>query len=330
MMMEKEPLPKLRYSRKDYLNVTWEIEDDYKKQLSEEAGFNSSFRKVFSKKEEHDLTESIVKKTLYKKMYGKRTGHFIIIIKGLEGVTSTGVGKSSAGQILASIFEPGWKVRKRLGFTNDQVLDLVKEQDIVTDEGAEGRYVFVRDETPKTLRQRAEAETETMIEALRDSCVSIVLIKPVNIDLTIAHYVFVPIAFSMDFKWIKLAVFNPNRDYYRGFVVLPIDENNKNWRRYMKMKKKYQKDVTKRKHGVFDHVKYAKKFATDYKEKLFSSIKQLSNGKEKLVKMRVMKHINDEYPGFTVEEKTYIYDDIEEWFQDGSLFMIGEENQDDQ
>jgi hypothetical protein len=298
-------------SKEERDSIIWEIDGDYERQLAEEMAFNPSLKNVFSCS--YDLTELILP-TLWKKTHGKKPDHFIVIITGIPGITSTGIGKSSTAQIMAEMYSNSFS-HEMIGFTNDQILDIMEKFALVTNTGEEVSQVFIRDETPDSLKRRAEVEASIMIESLRDSKISIILIKPENIDLCIAHYVLTPLAFSRDFKYVKVAVMNPNRDFYRGYIVLPIKENNPIWNEYQIRKKEYQKMVTERKVSGFDHRQYADNFIKENRKVILLCIK----GTGKVDRKRLLKYVNDMYPNFTGEERSFVMDDVVEDIQTGKI-----------
>jgi len=292
--------------------IRWEIKGDYELQLRDEMVFNQTLKNVFST--DNDMTE-VVLSSLWEKTHGDRPNHFVIIIRGLPGVTSTGIGKSSVAQIIASGFSDEFN-HEMIGFTNDEILDIVKKFGIVTKPGKEVSQVYVRDETPDSLKKRADLEAGIMIESLRESKISLILVKPEGIDQGVAHYIFIPIAFSKDFKWVKIAVYNYEKDFYRGYIVLPIKEDNDLWIKYKERKKKYQQDVIDRKLGSFDHEAYAKEFLeTGGYEKIKNMI--FNTGKIELTRMK--KYMQDKYPTLTIEERRFIIDDILEMHSEGKI-----------
>lgn len=299
-------------------SIKWDIRGDYERQLLEEVSFNESLRNVFDIK--FDLTEDVMN-TLWYKTHGDRPDHFVCIVRGLPGITSTGVGKSSFAQILATIFSDIPFTVDMIGFTDDEILDIVQEKAIITRPGEEISQVFIRDETPESLKRRAMNEASIMIDSLRESKISLILVKPASIEIETAHYVFVPIAFSKDFKWLKVAVYNFNKDYYRGYVIVPIKENNDVWLKYKEMKKNYQKNVKDRSTALFDHKKYAREFVDNHEFDIKRCIKTRKMTQELYIDVkRLIKYINDDYPNLTNEERRFITDDIVEWFEQGKLF----------
>lgn len=301
-------------------NIKWDIRGDYERQLIEEIGFNESLRNVFDSK--FDLTEDVLK-TLWYKTHGERPDHFVVIIRGLPGITSTGVGKSSFAQILGKIYSDVPFTADMIGFTNDEILDIVEKKAVVTEPGKEISQVFIRDETPESLKRRAEAEASIMIDSLRESKISIILVKPAGIEIETAHYVFVPIAFSKNFDFIKVAVYNFNKDYYRGYIVVPLTPNDSVWTDYKLRKKEYQKKVTGRTTSGFDHKVYCVEFINKHKNAIRGCIKtRKGDGSIYLDTKRIGKYINDTYSNFTNEERKYIVDDLQELMENEMLYKL--------
>lgn len=288
--------------------VFWHIDEELQNLLGEKIKYEPTFRYALKK----DLTVPI-NANLHTRMTGSKTDHFIVYISGCPGLTTTGSGKSSFGLEMAAKHDPEFSVNK-LAFYNEQLLDIMEKQAIIGKRFEEVPQVYVRDESPSSLKRRATIEFQTISETLRDSRISLIIIKPVGEPLEIAHYHFQPYLMAEDYSKIRAAVYVPEVHRYRGYYDIHVNVNSKLWNEYMVHKKDFQHQVKERRIGGFDPGKYAGAFSEKYDFDKF--IEWTKKGTPKLVQTRLKKYLSIEYPSFTAEERTYILDELKERMKD--------------
>jgi len=286
----------------------WNVDTETKSLIIEKIKSEPSFKNCFKR----DLTQQI-NENLHNRMFGKMTNHFLIMIRGVRGLTTTGTFKSSSGIEIARMFDKQFNANK-IAFHNEELLNKIQQLAKVTEQGKEIPQVFVRDETPESLRRRASVEFSIVAESLRDSRISLILIKPVMEDLDLAHYILEPFLITKDMKKVRLAVYNHGSSQYRGYYELKIHLNNPVWKEYMKLKKKYEELVIQRKVGVFDPKEYAKKFLKKHSIEAVSQIRK--DGTIKVIQTRLMRYLSREFYNLTHEERKFIADEIKEQIED--------------
>lgn len=284
----------------------WDIDQEMRSLVVEKLRHDYSFKNVFR----NDLTKQIME-NLHKRMFSKhKTDHFIIVIRGCESITSTGVGKSSLGMEIGMMFDKTFNLNK-IDFTNEELLKKIKAQAIVGEQKHETAQVFMRDESPDSLRRRSQVEFSIVQEALRDSRISLILIKPEPADLGLCHYIFEPLFFNRDFTKLKVCVVNPSTGRYRGFMNFEIHKNNPVWVEYMKVKKNFESNVVNRQVGAF----IARDYAIKFMESVFypNCYRMAKKDSHKIINVkRMKKYLNQYYSNLTNAERDYIIDDIKE------------------
>ena len=160
----------------------FDVDDEMKDLIRDKLKDEPSFKNVFIR----DLTKQVMS-NLKKRMTGKMTSHFVLFISGVPSITTTGTFKSSMAMELGIMFDPEFDVTN-IGFTNDELLDILKEKGKVTKIGKEKAQVFVRDEGIASLKIRARVEFSIVVETLRDSRISLIVVKPTGEPPETAHY----------------------------------------------------------------------------------------------------------------------------------------------
>ena len=258
-----------------------------------------------------NLTQQI-NESLANRMFGKKTNHFLIYLRGVPSINSTGVGKTSVGMEIAKMFDPKFGIEK-MAFTNEGLIDVMKKLGKVTQTGEEIPQVFMRDETPATLKRRADIEFQIVSETLRDSRISLIVIKPVGEPMDLAHYVLEPFLMAEDMSLVRCAVYNPGLNKYRGYYDVHIHVDSDLWKKYMIQKKQFQQDVIDRKVGVFDVNKYLKDFFEEHNSA--DVIKYNQKGVGRLDTVRTRRFLNTMFPNLTHEERQFIMDALVEDLQ---------------
>lgn len=306
----------------------WVLSEMTKLKIKQRLQDNRSYVKCF--RPEYNITE-MFKRELKNKTHGEQTNHVIIFITG-----ETGTYKSSISQEVAKITDEKFKVEK-ITFTNEELLGIIKEKAIVTKIGHEIPQTFVRDETPTSLKARAEIEFQNLSETMRDSRISLVLIKPKMLSIATAHYVIETICISEDNQKVKVAILEPKTNQYLGWAIFEIEIHNycnkcKNiirkpeirkcqtcktklttnmiWLEYMNKKKEFQKQIAQRKVGKMEYEKYAK----DVIQEPYFNDNCIAEKQGKLVvkKKYLAKFLRTKLPNLTNIERDDILIEIED------------------
>jgi len=256
-----------------------------------------SFKRCFNVK--YDLTQLFHQK-LHDKIHGKIKSHFVLFIKGLNQVdTGTGCGKTSLAQEIFMQYDSKPTIDK-IGFSNDEILDKIKNTNHTT------HTIYIRDETPESLKYRSNVEFSTLIAAVRQKQISFILVKPTIENLHSATFVLEPICFTHTLRHLKSALYIPDVGYI-GYIITKIHLNNPLWNAYQPYKNAYIQTVLERQTGKFEH----QKFAEDFTKKNPNYAKCITNT-NKINKIRLRKYIAEAYPNLTHEERKQIADTIQE------------------
>lgn len=214
---------------------------------------NKTFMNVFSKNK--DLTKHFFD-DLKKRAFGKKHNHFVI-----EVIGETGSFKSSVSQEIASFFDPDFSIAGNMGFTNTELIEKLRFK---ADVESKKSQVFVRDETPDSLLRSDEIEFGQLRETLRESRISLIVIKPKLIGYSTSHYVLECVLHTKDFKYVKCGLLYPKNNVYLGFVIIPIRLNNKIWKEYRAFKQNFQQSVINRDLFGVDYESFAKTFLENH------------------------------------------------------------------
>ena len=282
----------------------WEHDKELKDLIRCKLDDDPSFKTAFTR----DLTKQI-SDNLHKRMFGKKTDHAIIFIRGCPGLPLKGVGKSSCGLEICQKYDPNFTIKK-VTFFDEELVQAVEEQAEIHEIGKEKAQFWLKDEDPKSLRGRAKYELNTLTDALRDSRICLVLIAPEMQDSRIADYIFEPILMSREMNLVRCAVYNQGISKYRGYFEIEIHYNSPLWNEYMPLKKKYQKLVIQRNTNKFDSEKYADKFLAKHSKDEFISLTK--KGDPKLEQTRLQRFLMEDYPTLTNQERDFIKDTIKQ------------------
>jgi hypothetical protein len=278
-------------------NIKWEI-DNYTRYLMRlKMESDKSFKRCFMPA--YDITK-LFHERCWKKAHGIIRSHFVIMVRGLVGVdTGTGSLKTSTSIELMKLYDTNATV-EHIGWSNDELLE--KVQNIINTTEENPHTVFMRDETPESLKHRSNVEFTTLREAIRQRQISFILVKPEMESLHAATFVLEPIYHTSDLKWVKHAVFVPDVGYI-GSITIQIHLNNPIWKAYQPYKEKYLKQVVNRQTNQLHHTEIAQKFMQTPQFK-----KCVVRGK--LNKLRARKYLREVYPNLTNEEARYVHDSL--------------------
>lgn len=281
-------------------NIQWDIDDYMRYLLRLKAESDQTFKRCFNPR--YDITH-LFHKRLAKKIHGTVRSHFVLFIRGLQGVdVGTGAGKSSLAIELMLLYDTEPDVEK-IGFSNDELLN--KVQEVIQLNKPIKHTIFIRDETPENLRHRSNVEFQTLKEAIRQRQISFILVKPEMESLSSATFVIEPMFFSTDLQWLKAAIYVEGAGYL-GSAVFRIHLNNPLWRAYQPHKDKYLDKVINRQTNNFQHKELAERFMkTPQYQKCLKD-----NGK--IVRVRLRKYLREVYPNITNEEAKFTIDTVEE------------------
>lgn len=280
-------------------NINWEI-DDYARYLMQiKAKNDPTFKRCFSPR--YDIT-NLFHKRLASKIFGKIKGHFIIFIRGLQGVdVGTGQHKSSCAIELHQLYDSTPAINK-IGFSNDDLLARVQE--IIELDKPIKHTVFIRDETPESLRHRSNIEFNTLKDAIRQRQISFILVKPEMESLSSATFVLEPLYHSTNLQWVKVAIYVEGAGYI-GYIIIKIHLNNKLWTEYKPHKDEYLDKVVNRQTNKFGHRELAEHFV-----KTPQYQKCIHNGK--IVRIRIKKYLREVFPNITNDEARFVQDTVAE------------------
>lgn len=281
-------------------NIQWDY-DEYAKYLMRlKAENDQTFKRCFNPR--YDITR-LFHKRLYKKIYGPIPSHWIIYIRGLQGVdVGTGQYKSSIMMELMMLYDTQYTVEK-IAFSNDEILEKVKT--LVNANKPIVHTVFSKDESPQSLKHRSDVQLTTLTEAIRALQVSFIIVRPEMESLSMATFVIEPIMPSIDMKWVKCAIYVDGQGYI-GFIILRIHIDNELWLAYKPYKDKYLDVVINQQTNNFAHKELAQRFMkTPQFQKCLKD-----NGK--LVRIRLRKYVREVYPNITNDEARFTIDTIEE------------------
>jgi len=291
--------PPYKYPKK----IEWDIDSYTRYLLRLKIAGEPTFKRCFMP--QCDMT-NIIHERIHNKVDGDIASHIVIFIRGLQGVdVGTGSGKSSLGQELMMLYDDN-PTTDKIFFSNDELLDQVNQ---IVKLDQKKHTFLVRDETPENLRRRSQIEVNTLVHASRQARLSFCFIKPEMESLSSASFVFEPMHFSKNRKYLKVAVYVEGPGYL-GYLVMPLHLNSELWKKYQKHKEKYIQIVMDRRTNNFGHKELAQKFmATSQFQKCIGS-----NGK--IVKIRIKKYLREVFPNITGDEGKYVNDTILEIMQE--------------
>lgn len=218
---------------------------------------NHTFVNVFRK----DWTKNVID-DLSNRLYGKIPRNFLINLSGLIG-TPTGIFKSTLGLQLALTLDPMFTIVKRVAFSINELLDLVRNNtefkftyteyakfvdeykgaydvyDIqdgsINEDGIEYRYlvllkklIFFLDEKTRTLKMGGMLRLQNLVDTCRQRQICFITCGVDSYDLSFSTYDLMRIQESSDDylpeKQVRYAVYDRQRDLFYGYFKWNIWE----------------------------------------------------------------------------------------------------------
>lgn len=246
---------------------------------------NSTFKKVFTTDITEDWWEDV-----------KSKDHAVLFIHG-----QTGTLKSSSGQEVAMILQEDFKP-DQISFSSDELLRRFR-----TSKPGE---TYIRDESPDLFgigSVRIASHVNMLAEALRQRGNSLIFIAPTqNKLIEPAHYNLKTVApLTVDGKYVRLAVQEPDTQRYLGAIMLEIHYDNPVWIEYQKAKKAFLERVPL---GEFREL--------DINEMAKEALGKIDLEKDKTGKERLLR-IREIFPNITTREVSDVCIRVNQMIREG-------------